>query len=152
MFSKTVLFKGALGCMRVMDVNPRPHSLLPPPHTNPPHFFEEEIFYPPSNPIWMPCDSPQIWRTSEAKQRGAPSTCGRDKEWCCCVDHRSTLEVSAVPHLAAPRHLGPWLLLDGRSQGTNSDSFALQNIRHASGPGTRYEDGQSPLKTSQFRC
>lgn len=39
----------------------------------------------------------QIWRTSEVKQPGAPSTSGRDKEWCCCVDRRSTLEVSAAP-------------------------------------------------------
>lgn len=37
----------------------------------------------------------QIWRTS-VRQPGAPSKSGRVKEWCCCVDRRSTPEVSAA--------------------------------------------------------
>lgn len=36
----------------------------------------------------------QILTTSKARQSGAPSTSGRDKEWFCYVDHPSILEVS----------------------------------------------------------
>lgn len=36
----------------------------------------------------------QILTTSKARRSGVPSTCGRDKEWFCYVDHPSILEVS----------------------------------------------------------